>query len=346
MYDILLPSVVIRLLIKSSSQLAAVVFPSPPLTPKRDPQICPPYLWWLFLAVFSPPKGLLSLSFSLPPSLLLQKCVISPSHHHRVSKTAHRYTVYFLRTQMNPPMRKPRFQKKGGLKTRKRKTWPRSENPSKCIHVSCRWKKKKNQPPLSGFSFYTASKCLHTYRLSHKQIFTDRPPPPFESEEGKHATGLTLLHVHLHSEKIGRGALVAAHSHRERPLLSAGGAPWTRKVKRGPKKRVFGGYYYYFLPFSSSENSRLHWRGRRRWRDAGWGHTALIEPWEGRTDKRRRGEAAALRHMAGARSCVSGTTVRRKRRPLRRKKRTATGWDPCWPRVSGLKRMYIQTAGN
>lgn len=136
MYDILLPPVVIRLLlrIKSSSKLAAVVFPSPPLTPKRDPQfvllICDgcSLLYFLLQRAFS-----LSLAVSLPPSLLLQKCVISPSHHHRASKTAHRYTVYFLRFQMNPPMRKPRFKKKSGLKKRKRK---RDQDPRILRNVS------------------------------------------------------------------------------------------------------------------------------------------------------------------------------------------------------------------
>lgn len=33
-------------------------------------------------------------SVSICPSLLLLKCVISPSHHRRASKTAHRYTYF------------------------------------------------------------------------------------------------------------------------------------------------------------------------------------------------------------------------------------------------------------
>lgn len=37
-----------------------------------------------------------SLSLSPCPSLLLLKCVISPSHHHRASKTAHRQTFFLF----------------------------------------------------------------------------------------------------------------------------------------------------------------------------------------------------------------------------------------------------------
>lgn len=59
-------------------------------------------------------------SLSPCPSLLLLKCVISPSHHHRASKTAHRY--FFLipgSAPKNPSKRKKHFEKR--FKKRKRK---------------------------------------------------------------------------------------------------------------------------------------------------------------------------------------------------------------------------------
>ncbi|MEQ2232324.1 hypothetical protein ILYODFUR_010010 [Ilyodon furcidens] len=99
MYDILLPSVVIRLLlrIKSSSKLASVVFRRHLQLRNETPNLSSlfvmavPLLYFLLQRAFS-----LSLSLSLPPSLLWQKCVISPSHHYRASKTAHRHTAYFF----------------------------------------------------------------------------------------------------------------------------------------------------------------------------------------------------------------------------------------------------------
>lgn len=91
--------------------------------------------------LFSPPKGLLSLC----PSLLLLKCVISPSHHHQASKTAHRYTFFlnfWLDSDESLQKREGgnNYKKKigGGQNNRKRKRDQRRENPSKCIHVSCR----------------------------------------------------------------------------------------------------------------------------------------------------------------------------------------------------------------
>lgn len=47
---------------------------------------------------------------------------------------------------------------------REKKTWPRRDNPSKCIHVCCRWEKK--QPPLSDSVFIAyirpVNVCPHT----------------------------------------------------------------------------------------------------------------------------------------------------------------------------------------
>lgn len=87
MCDILVASVVIRLLfircIKSThnrSKLTAVVFSAGSSTTSNSdtmqyPQIRPPCLWWLFLAVFFPPKGP---SLSPCPSLLLLKLCYQP----------------------------------------------------------------------------------------------------------------------------------------------------------------------------------------------------------------------------------------------------------------------------
>lgn len=97
------------------------------------------------------------------------------------------------------------------------------------------------------------------------------------------------LYIH---KKIGRGVFVAAHFHHE------GRSPrqsWSRKVK--DENNQFSGCYY-FLRFSLSENRSLHWRDRQPWRETGWGHTALIEPWEGKTE--RAGEERPLRLVTWA----------------------------------------------
>lgn len=103
MCDILTASVVIRLLFircikstqNSSKTHCGCLFGWIPhhLQLRNDP--IPPDLSSLFVmavpcCVFSS-KGP---SLSPCPSLLLLKCVISPSHHHRASKTAHRYFFF------------------------------------------------------------------------------------------------------------------------------------------------------------------------------------------------------------------------------------------------------------
>lgn len=97
--------------------------------------------------------------------------------------------------------------------------------------------------------------------------------------------------IYIH-KKIGRGVFVAAHSHHE------GRSPrqrWSWKVK--DENNQFSGCYY-FLRFSLSENRSLHWRDRQPRRETGWGHTALIEPWEGKTE--RAGEERPLRLVTWA----------------------------------------------
>ena len=97
--------------------------------------------------------------------------------------------------------------------------------------------------------------------------------------------------IYIH-KKIGRGVFEAAHSHRE------GRSPrrrWSWKVK--DENNQFSGCYY-FLRFSLSENRSLHWRDRQPRRETGWGHTALIEPWEGKTE--RAGEERPFRLVTWA----------------------------------------------
>lgn len=107
-------------------------------------------------------------AFSLPcPSLLLLKCVISPSHHQQTSKTAHRHFFKnkHLRQGSGKALTKRRSQKCQNLE--KRKTWPRRDNPSKCIHVCCcRWKSN----PRCQTQFYSLHKAyiwVHTEKHAH-----------------------------------------------------------------------------------------------------------------------------------------------------------------------------------
>lgn len=129
MCDILIASVVIRLVFtlciestRNSSKLTAVVSSagSPTTSESTTIQIPPDLSSFFVLAV---PRCVFSSkrpSLSPCPSLLLLKCVISPSHHHRASKTAHRY--FFLipgSAPKNPSKRKKHFEKR--FKKRKRK---------------------------------------------------------------------------------------------------------------------------------------------------------------------------------------------------------------------------------
>lgn len=82
----------------NSLQLRFRLIPPPPPTPKRSniPRFVLLICDGCSLLCFLLQMGLLSLSLSRCPLLLLLKCVISPSHHHRASKTAHRWTLFYL----------------------------------------------------------------------------------------------------------------------------------------------------------------------------------------------------------------------------------------------------------
>lgn len=135
MCDSLIASVVIRLLFircikstRNSSKLTAVVFSAgSPTTSNSDTIQYLPDLSSLFVmavpcCVFSS-KGP-SLSLSPCPSLLLLKCVISPSHHHRASKNCAPIDFFFLfkfpARVRRIPSRKEKSSKKGKREKKKK----------------------------------------------------------------------------------------------------------------------------------------------------------------------------------------------------------------------------------
>lgn len=138
---------------------------------RHDPISPPirPYFWWLVLVVFYPPKGLLSLPC---PSLLLLKRVISPSHHQRTSKTAHRHFFYSknLRRGSGEAFTKRRWRKRQHLEKRKRDQdviIPRS------VSTFVAGEKKKATPAvrLSFYSLHKACKCVSLHKHTSTEIF-------------------------------------------------------------------------------------------------------------------------------------------------------------------------------
>ena len=127
-----------------------------PISPLIDP---PCYSWWL-LGVFSPPRGLLSLSlalslarspslslslslsFSRPPSLSLFCCwdVLSAPHiSSEPPKTAHPSTS--VKMGSDGPLRvEEKHNKKKGGRRNENVTERRQPIPLKCLHVSRRWR--------------------------------------------------------------------------------------------------------------------------------------------------------------------------------------------------------------
>lgn len=117
--------------------------------------------------------------------------------------------------------------------------------------------------------------------------------------------------IYIH-QRIGRGVIVAARSHHEGRLPS-----WTLVVERW-KARIFlifccccyCCWLLLFAPFASlSENRSLHWGDRQPWRETGWGHAALIEPWEGKRERAREERPPRLVTWCRARGGVSGARL-------------------------------------
>ncbi len=113
--------------------------PPPPPSPTRSniPPICPPYVWWLFLAVFSPPKGLLALP---APRFCCWNVLSAPHITSEPPKLrTDRLFLKFPARHWWIPSRKEKIIK-GKKKREKKNVTKILKNPSKCIHVSCRWK--------------------------------------------------------------------------------------------------------------------------------------------------------------------------------------------------------------
>lgn len=101
--------------------------------------------------------------------------------------------------------------------------------------------------------------------------------------------------IYIH-KKARRRVVVAAHSHR------GGRSPpgrWSWKVKDKNNQflevSIFSLSLPRFLP-SPRIQAYIEHTGSP-WRETGWGHTALIEPWEGKrpSEQHRRGRLAASR---------------------------------------------------
>lgn len=161
MCDNFIASVVIRLLPiqispKNGSELTAVVFSSGSLAALCSDTIQYPPRSVLIFDGCSLLCFILRRAFSLPcPSLLLLKCVISPSHHQRTSKNC--APTPFLKSK-NPrrgsgeAFAKRRSQKRQHLEKRKRDQdviIPRNVS----TFVAGEERKKKKQPPLSDSVF-------------------------------------------------------------------------------------------------------------------------------------------------------------------------------------------------
>lgn len=108
-------------------------------------------------------------AFSLPyPSLLLLKCVISPSHHQRTPKTARRHFFFFknknLRQGSGKAFTKRRSQKCQNLEKRKRDQdviIPRS------VSTFVAGEKATPAVRLSFYSLHKAYICVHTETHVH-----------------------------------------------------------------------------------------------------------------------------------------------------------------------------------
>lgn len=142
------------------------------LTPKRSKYlpIVHSCLWWLFLAVFFPPKGLL---LPLYPSLLLQKCyqpLTSPQSLQKL-RTDNLCLLKYMYSEIGlrriPPREDNQFFKKP--KEKKKKTWPRCQNPSKCIHVSLAG--EKSTPAVTASVFHSLNtRPINVYTPIHTNI--------------------------------------------------------------------------------------------------------------------------------------------------------------------------------
>jgi len=126
-------------------------------------------------------------------------------------------------------------------------------------------------------------------------------------------------------KKIGRGVVVAAHSHPE------GRSPpgrWSWKVK-GRNNQLLEVIIFslFFLSLSLSPRIVAHYieeidsAEERR----GGATRRSLNPGKEGPREERRGGFASSRHVARARSSVTGGSLRRKRRPLQRK-RPHGGW--------------------
>lgn len=118
--------------------------------------------------------------------------------------------------------------------------------------------------------------------------------------------------MHLHSQKIGRGVVVAAHSHRE------GRSPpgrWSWKVK--DRNNQILDDIIFSLSLSPRIVAYIEKIDSPEERRGGATQRSLNPGKERRASKRR--EAASASHVDQARSSVSGAVLLRKPRPLQRK---------------------------
>lgn len=228
-----------------------------PLTTSKSETIqYPPDLSSLYVMAV-PCRFLLQRAFSLSAPRFCCWNVLSAPHITTKPpklRTDRLFFKFLARLRWIPWREKKKSLKKGGQNKRKKKTWPRRENPSKCIHVSCRWKSN----PRCQAQLFTAYICVHIHTVIQTYIYKCRflLNPRWVNR----LTGLKL-HVHLHSQKVGRGVVVAAHSHRE------GRSPpgrWSRKVKDRNTQFLEVIIFSLSLLLSLSENSSLHWRERQR----------------------------------------------------------------------------------
>lgn len=170
-----------------------------------SPNTAPNSLRFSFPADLSPPCVLTRSNILPDPSLFLMAvpcCVLSSegpslspaprfccsnvlSAPHITSEPPKLRTDTFFKQQKSPTRLRRSLYQKAIAKTaafRETKTWPRRDNPSKCIHVCCRW--KKEQPPLSDSVFIAYIRPVNVCLYRNTRIYI-----PLKPEVSKRATG-------------------------------------------------------------------------------------------------------------------------------------------------------------
>lgn len=95
----------------------------------------------------------------------------------------------------------------------------------------------------------TAYKCLHTFFIQNKNIRL-HTSPPLTSRCVNTPRASHYMCIFLHSEKIGRRVVVAAHSHREGRRSSTGRRSTNDSRKHLKSKRILRGFIFRLFSLS------------------------------------------------------------------------------------------------